>query len=191
MFCQPLFFSPSSSHCGTRTLSKISWFTLQPPMVRIGRTVSPGLSRGTRNRLMPAYLLGALGSVRAATMMVSASCAPLVKIFSPFRIHSPPASSARRRSAAASDPASGSVSAQAPVSSPRAMRGRKWRFCSSLPKAITDWPTNTTDMRQRDSGAKRYSSSSLKMDTCRLSRPWPPYSRGHCMPTQPRSASRA
>ena len=70
-------------------------------------------------------------SVRAMARMTS----PLVPLDThalvPFRIQSSPSRTACVRSDAASEPASGSDSANAPSNSPRAIGLRKRSFCSS------------------------------------------------------------
>ncbi len=72
-------------------------------------------------------------SVRAITSTTSASPPLVTHIFSPFSTQSSPSRTARALRLAASLPASASESAKAPSTSPRAMGGSHFRFCSSLP----------------------------------------------------------
>ena len=77
---------------------------------------------------------GVSGSVRAKSRNVEA-CAPFViHCFEPVMRQPSPSGSARVRSEPASEPASGSVSANAPIPSPRASGGTKRARCSSVPK---------------------------------------------------------
>src|SRR5947199_10838914 len=77
------------------------------------------------------------GSVRASTTAIPPTDALVMKALLPFRTHSPSRHSARVRRAAASEPEPGSVSPQAPSTSPEARRGRYRRFCASEPNAAT------------------------------------------------------
>ena len=101
-----------------------------------------------------------------------------------------PSASARVRSAPASEPASGSVSANAPICSPRASGGTKRARCSSVPNAssgsvaalVCTATVTPTPASPRDS------SSSTRMYE-RKSAPAPPYSSGTHVPISPSSAS--
>src|SRR2546426_320575 len=73
------------------------------------------------------------GSVRASTPAIPPTDALVMKALLPFRTPSPSRHSARVRRAAASEPEPGSVSPQAPSTSPEARRGRYRRFCASEP----------------------------------------------------------
>ncbi len=90
------------------------------------------------------------------------------------------------RSAARSEPAPGSEKPWQNQSSMRAMRGRKWRFCSSLPKAISVGPIMFM-LNEIGSGAGAIASSSLKMYCLTASHPVPPHSGAHEGVAQPRS----
>ena len=57
-----------------------------------------------------------------------------MKALVPFSTHAPSRSTARVRSAAASEPEPGSVSPQAPSTAPEARRGRYVCFCAGEPK---------------------------------------------------------
>ena len=67
------------------------------------------------------------------TQAVMSVPALVMNILEPFTTHCPPRSSARVLVAAASEPASGSVSPNAASACPDARRGSHSRFCSSLP----------------------------------------------------------
>ncbi len=101
-----------------------------------------------------------------------------------------PSDSARVRSAPASEPASGSVSANAPIPSPRASGGTKRARCSSVPNASSGsvhalvWTATVTPTP----ASARESSSSTRMYE-RKSAPAPPYSSGMQTPISPSSAS--
>ena len=73
-------------------------------------------------------------SVRAITMSTSASLPLVTHAFVPFSTQQSPSRTACEVSDAASDPASGSESANAPSISPRAIGARKRSFCSSVPQ---------------------------------------------------------
>src|SRR6266498_2894998 len=72
-------------------------------------------------------------SVRAKRRNVPAKRPFVIHCFAPVIAQPSPAGSALVRSAPASEPASGSVSANAPITSPRARGGTKRDFCSSVP----------------------------------------------------------
>ena len=67
-----------------------------------------------------------------------------------------------------------------------AMRGRKWRFCSSVPKAIRVGPIMFM-LNEIGSGAGAMCSSSLKMYCLTGSQPVPPHSGAHAGVAQPLS----
>jgi len=93
------------------------------------RTEKPSASVGMMNAEISCFCR----PVRAYPMTTFATEAFVAKDFVPFRTHSFPLSSAVVRIAAASDPLPGSVSAYAPIHSPRATGTRYRRFCSSVP----------------------------------------------------------
>ncbi len=62
-------------------------------MVRIGRTVTPGVSIGSSSRVMPSCRRSPV-LVRTSANIQSASCAPVVQIFWPFTTYSSPSRSA-------------------------------------------------------------------------------------------------
>src|SRR5438067_7447123 len=94
--------------------------------------VKPFASRGTMNAEMPfgPFVL----SVTANTVKTFATCALVMKCFVPFRTHPSPRLLAVVEIDDASDPAPGSVSANAPIHSPVASFGRYCFFCASLPR---------------------------------------------------------
>ena len=75
--------------------------------------------------------------VRAVIVTKPEMSVPLLVMncFAPLMTHSPPSSSARVRVLPASEPASGSVSPNAPSRSPEQSRGIHSAFCSSEPNA--------------------------------------------------------
>ena len=99
--------SPIRWSRGTRTLSKKTALVRMFDQVQSGCTVMPGGSIGTIIIEMP-LCFGASGSVRTATQLWVAVCAPVFHIFWPLITHSSPSSTARVRSAARSVPASAS-----------------------------------------------------------------------------------
>ena len=76
---------------------------------------------------------GVSGSVRAKRRNVPACSAVEMNCFVPEMRQPSPFASAAVRSEPASEPASVSVSAKAPISSPRASGGTKRERCSSVP----------------------------------------------------------
>ena len=81
----------------------------------------------------PLCLESASGFVRASTVSRRARLAIVHHVFSPSRTYSPPTLRARNAVAAVSLPAFGSVNAAAVSTSPFAIRGRYFFFCSSVP----------------------------------------------------------
>ncbi len=97
---------------------------------RVTRTWS-----ASRTNAETPFAPGVSGSVRAKSRKVEA-CSPFViHCLAPVIVQPSPFASAFVRSDAASDPASGSVSAKAPMPSPRASGGTKRERCSSVPNA--------------------------------------------------------
>ena len=146
-------------------------------------------SASRMNALTPAAP-GVSGSVRAKRMNVPAKRPFVIHCFAPVMRQPSPSASARVRSAPASEPASGSVSANAPICSPRASGGTKRARCSSVPNAsngsvaalVCTATVTPTPASPRDS------SSSTRMYE-RKSAPAPPYSSGTHVPMSPSSAS--
>ncbi len=99
--------SPTRWSRGTRTSSKKTALVRMPDQVQSGCTVMPGRSMGTIIIEMP-LCLGASGSVRTATQLWLAVCAPVFQIFCPLMTHSSPSRAARVLRLARSVPASGS-----------------------------------------------------------------------------------
>src|SRR5260370_28236232 len=82
------------------------------------------------------------GSVRAMTTATPPTDALVMNALLPLSTHSPARSSARVASAAASEPEPGSVSPQAPSTSPDARRGRYVFRCAREPKGGM-WPVQS------------------------------------------------
>ena len=101
-----------------------------------------------------------------------------------------PSGVAEVRSEPASEPASGSVRANAPSSSPRASGGTKRDRCSSVPKVRIGSVTAlvcTATVTPTPASARESSSSTRMYET--KSAPAPPYSSGTQTPISPSSAS--
>lgn len=106
---QPSFSAPTRLPTGIRTSSRKSWAnSSDPASVRSGRTVMPGASMGIASQVMP-RCLGASGSVRTSSSHQSATSACEVQILAPLTTYASPSRTARVRSAARSEPASGSL----------------------------------------------------------------------------------
>ena len=119
---------------GTNTSSSTIWQVSEvrwPSFFSIAATFQPSLSVGTRKQLMPR--LPAAGSLAAKTMAISAIEPEVMNCFTPESRQPLPSRRARVFRFEASDPACGSVSAKAPIASPRATFVSHFRFCSSLP----------------------------------------------------------
>ena len=133
---------------------------------------------------------GVSGSVRAKSRNVPAYRPFVIHCFAPVIRQPSPSGSARVRSAPASDPASGSVRANAPRCSPAASGGMKRDRCSSVPHVRSGSVTAlvcTATVTPTPASA-RDSSSSTRMYE-RKSAPAPPYSAGMHTPISPSSAS--
>ncbi len=76
-------------------------------MLRIGRTVTPGVFRSTSRKLMPACFLTVL-SVRTSMNMWVPSAPQVVQVFWPLTMKSSPSTMASVRTEARSEPALGS-----------------------------------------------------------------------------------
>ena len=72
--------------------------------------------------------------MRANSSTVPPKAPFVIHCFAPVIVQPSPSATAAVRSEPASEPASGSVSANAPIASPRASGGTKRLRCSSLPK---------------------------------------------------------
>ena len=105
---QPPFTSPTTFSIGMRaSVKNTSQNSASPVSVVIGRTSTPGMSIGQRRKVMPRFFV-ASGSVRARRKIQLPSAPRDVQIFCPLITHSEPSRSARSRSPARSEPASGS-----------------------------------------------------------------------------------
>jgi len=130
---------------GTRTLLKRTTpFSIPRSPMNWQRctTSTPGHELSTMKAVIPCRPLPSRAGVRAMTTSSSA-IGPLVhQSFSPLRMNALPSSvgSAVALIRAGSLPTSGSVSANA-VIAPRAIRGRYFFFCSSVPNSFRGWGT--------------------------------------------------
>ena len=150
-------------------------------------TWNPGRSGVTMNAEMPRDLwASAIGVERAMTMITSAWLPVVTQLFVPVSTQSSPSRSARQVSDDASDPASGSLSANAPIFSPRAIGRRKRSFCSVVPKLSSICVGSelcTLINTAVDASATAISSSAIRYVT--VSRPRPSHSSGIIIPRKP------
>src|SRR6185437_13777571 len=196
---------PSSVPIATRKPRFSSWSSRSRPTCAPSTTrsfvteeLSPSFSSSRVTRTCSASRMNALtprapavsGSVRANKRNVPA-CRPLViHCFAPVIFQPPSCGSAFVRRAPASEPASASVSANAPRCSPRASGGTNRAFCSSVPYvrmgkvAALVWTATVTPT---PASARDNSSSTRMYD--RKSTPAPPYSSGTHAPIRPIPAS--
>ena len=129
-------------------------------------------------------------SVRANSSTVPPKPPFVIHCFVPVIVQPSPSATAAVRSEPASEPASGSVSANAPIASPRASGGTKRLRCSSLPKPRIGSVTAlvcTATVTPTPASARESSSSTRMYE--RKSAPAPPYSSGMQTPMKPSSAS--
>ena len=114
----------------------------------------------------------------------------VIHCFWPEITHSSPSRVAAQRRRDASEPTSGSDSANAPIVSPRASRGTNRDFCSSVPHARIGSVVAlvcTATVTPTPASARDSCSSTRMYD--RKSAPAPPYSSGTHTPISPTSAS--
>ena len=133
---------------------------------------------------------GVSASVRANRRNVPAYSAVEMNCLVPEMRQPPSSRVAAVRSEPASDPASVSVSANAPISSPRASGGTNWLRCSSLPSVRIGSVTAlvcTATVTPTPASARESSSSTRMYE--RKSAPAPPSSCGMQTPISPSSAS--
>ena len=132
----------------------------------------------------------ASGSVTAITLITSAIGPLVMNVFDPFRIQNSPSCTARVLIPAASDPASGSVIANAPTHSPEHSFGSHVRFWSSVPcSQIGTAPMQTcapSDSNRPESRPPSSSASSARF-VVMMSAPEPPYCSGIGSPHSPNS----
>src|SRR5215207_2662362 len=114
-----------------------------------------------------------------------------MNVLDPSTTHPPPTRRARVRTAATSEPASGSVMASAPIASPRSAGTSQRRFCASLPKrqiggvaipVCAPIPAASPPEPQR-------ASSSANTASATWPSPPPPHWRSYFRPSQPAAAS--
>src|SRR5262245_11043701 len=136
------------------------------------------------NALIP--FLPAFRSVTAKTIATSAFFPVVMNCLTPLTIHSLPASSARVRIAAASEPACGSLRQKQPRSAPRASCGSHQLFWLSLPKLRIGPHTTefwTLTIVAHDASPAAISSSTSASET--WSSPAPPQRSGTQTPKRP------
>ena len=130
----PSCSAPSSASAGTRqsrkTTSLVS-LARMPSLSSFRPGVIPGLPRSTMNAEMPRWARAL--SVTAITTITSPMLPWVMNVLVPLMTHPSPSRAADTRIAAASDPAVGSVSPQAPIHAPVASGTRYRRFCASVP----------------------------------------------------------
>ena len=108
---------------------------LRPILSSFFPTENPGISGVTMNALIPRAPRRSWGeSVRAIARMTPPYPPPDTHALVPFNTQPSPSRTAWHVSDAASEPASGSESANTPRRSPRAIGLRYRVFCSSLPQ---------------------------------------------------------
>ncbi len=130
---------PSTCEPGTSTSSKnTSANPVSPSSCAMGRTVTPGLSMGTRKYVRPRWRW-ASGSVRNSPKIQWAKAPREHHVFCPLSTHASPSpvdrTVARLRMAARSLPASGSDHPWHQTSAPEAMAGRYRAFCCGVPNS--------------------------------------------------------
>ena len=158
------------------------------PSFSSSRVTSTSLP-STRNALTP-RVPAVDASVRAKTRNVPAWLPFVIHCFEPLSLQPSPSATAVERSAPASDPESGSVSAKAPMTRPAARSGTNRRCCSSVPNARIGsvaalvWTATVTPTP----ASARESSSSTRMYEMK-SAPAPPSSSGTQTPISPSSPS--
>ena len=151
---QPAPSSPRRLLTSTSTLSKkISAKPGRPSSCGMGRTVMPGVFRGTRMKVSPRWRSES-GSVRNMPNNQSAHTARVDQVFWPLIMYLSPSSCAVERMAAMSEPAPGSDQPCAQTSRPSAMAGRKRAFCSSVPYSIKVGPSRKIPFWFTRSGAR-------------------------------------
>src|SRR5690606_25107986 len=102
-------------------------------------TATPGASAGTRNTAIPLPASSA-GRTRANTTNSPAIGALVMNRLPPSITQPSPSGVAVVFSPDGSEPASGSVSANAAVTSPDASDGSQRSFCASVPNPTSTWP---------------------------------------------------
>ncbi|MDB4880086.1 MAG: hypothetical protein JWL60_1532 [Gemmatimonadetes bacterium] len=155
-------------------------------------TWKPGRSGVTMNAEIPLLPRRAPGaSVRAMTMMTSAKVPEVTQLFVPVRTQESPSRTAWQRSEEASEPASGSLRANAPIISPRAIGRSQRSRCASLPKLSSICVGSelcTLISTAVDASADAIASSASRYDS--VSSPSPSCSSGISIPRNPSSPIR-
>src|SRR5262245_30002008 len=154
---------------------------------------SSRVTRAGSPRRLPAetpFGPGVSGSVRATSSTVPPKPPFVIHCFEPVIDQPSPSAAAAVLSDPASEPASGSVSAKAPIASPHASGGTNRLRCSSMPKPRIGRVTAlvcTATVTPTPASARESSSRTRMYE--RKSAPAPPYSSGMQTPIRPSSAS--
>ncbi len=180
----PMRSSATASEKNTSLNSEV------PVSCTIGRTRTPACRIGTSRQDKPRCRC-AIKSVRASTKHQSANWANDVHTFCPSTCHLPSGpTTARVRSPARSDPASGSEYPWHQIDVPARIPGRNRAFCSAVPNISKVGPSSCSPMCPTRPGAPARAYSSWKMTCWRHGRPRPPSATGQPSPIQPPSPSR-
>ena len=134
---------------------------------------------------------GASASVTANTVMRSATEPWLMNRFDPVRTYSSPSRTAVVRIAAASEPASASVRANAMSHSPDASRGTQRACCSSVPASSSGSDPSSWTARISPDVAHARLICSIARQIVRRSTPSPPWASGNGRPRMSWEASSA
>ena len=128
------------------------------------------------------------GSVRASTNHQFATCAVEVQIFGPSINHWSASSTGRVRTAARSEPASGSEYPWHHSSRTATIGGRKRRCGAGVPNAISVGPSSSSPKWFTRAGTPDRAYSSSKTTWCSSDAPRPPCSTGQPRQVQPAAA---
>ena len=113
----------------------------------------------------------------------------MIQFFEPLITHSSPSRRAVVRIPPGSEPASGSLSAKAPVHSPEAHLGRKRCFCSPLPNSLIGSVPSSCTASISDEEAHALATSSIATLSISVPVPVPPYSSSKGRPKRSCSAN--
>ncbi len=134
---QPSSTAPITQSSGTNTSSKKTSLNQASPLIsRKGRISIPGEPISTKKQVMPSWA-GLSGEVRARQIPQSAVWAIEVQTFCPVRRHPSPSRTARIRSEARSEPASGSENSWHHMISCRIDGPIHRSCCSAVPCSIS------------------------------------------------------
>src|SRR3954447_9069724 len=187
--------TPSTDDAGTRqsvsTISEVG-DERQPSLSSSRPTEKPGVFVSTTNAVAAERVEPSGPPVLASTVQTSAMGPLVMKILLPLSTHSSPSRTAVVFSAAASDPASGSVDAQHPMKLPSHNPGSQRCLSSSDPCSaigrdpITQWaPSDSVRPPSRPPAPM----ASLARQASMIDAPPPPYCSGISNPASPWAAS--